>query len=551
MSHGEFISITELGKLIEELESSTPEDRVQFFANPSRFFLWWYFYYPESFKCDLALFHFEWMYYFSCTDLNILNESIRSSLKTEMTKLFVIRSICYKTISYCVWQSNDSDSSEEQVRNISRMLSKPSLVADYGDFFPFSMKKADFASSGSTNFDTTNGIKVKAKSTQEKIRGAWSYDEDEGTTRPDLLVLDDIDTTESVRNKDIIDKNEIKLRQETIGAMNKGKSRIIFLWNTIANDGIVRRFAQQVKNDPRWVYLRQPLYDEETWECVWPEFFTPEVIEDIKSKEWDSFAQNYLLIPKITIGTTVFDTTQQITVVNPYKTIEWFQLFQHPQDKLVIGVDIAEWGLKSDNSVLKARNHEGQSVFEFAGVVDEKILAQKLDYILTQYYEKRDKSEREYKYLGTILIESNVWRAFINECMKYPWFQYVLKARKLDGTEEEGIVQKYWFRTTAQSKQLIIREFRNALYRNEIDITPGTLNEMYTYQYDKNNSANALPPNHDDRIIADMIAYHGVIHESFVVEYDKDPIDEDLMTPIQRHLYRLRNPRNDDEFEYE
>lgn len=172
MSHGEFISITELGELIEELENSTPEDRVLFFANPKRFFLWWYYYYPESFKCDLAMFHFEWMYYFSCTDLNILNESIRSSLKTEMTKLFVIRSICYKTISYCVWQSNDSDSSEEQVRNISRMLTKTSLVQDYGDFFPFSMKKADFASSGSTNFDTTNGIKVKAKSTQEKIRGA-------------------------------------------------------------------------------------------------------------------------------------------------------------------------------------------------------------------------------------------------------------------------------------------------------------------------------------------------------------------------------------------
>lgn len=134
-------------------------------------------------------------------------------------------------------------------------------------------------------------------------------------------MLDDIDTTESVRNKDIIDKNEIKLRQETIGAMNKGKSRIIFLGNTIANDGIVRRFATAIKNDPKWVYLRQPLYDEKG-ECVWPEFFTPEVIEDIKSKEGDSFAQNYLLIPKITIGTTVFDTTQQITVVNPYKTIE-------------------------------------------------------------------------------------------------------------------------------------------------------------------------------------------------------------------------------------
>lgn len=83
-------------------------------------------------------------------------------------------------------------------------------------------------------------------------------------------------------------------------------------------------------------------------------------------------------------------------------------------------------------------------------------------------------------------------------------------------------------------------------------MTPGTLTEMYTYQYDKNNSANALHPNHDDRIIADMIAYHGIIHEPWVVEYEKDPIDEDAMSPVQRHLYNLRNMRNrqeeDDEY---
>jgi hypothetical protein len=165
------------------------------------------------------------------------------------------------------------------------MLTKSTLVADYGDFFPFTTKKEDFASSGSTNFDTTNGIKVKAKSTQEKIRGANIYDEDEGTERPDLLILDDIDTTDSVRNKDIIDKNETKLRQETIGAMSKSRARIIFLANTIANDGICRRFAQAIKDDPRWQYLWQPLLDPQSGECVWPDFFTPEVIENIKSVE--------------------------------------------------------------------------------------------------------------------------------------------------------------------------------------------------------------------------------------------------------------------------
>lgn len=137
-----------------------------------------------------------------------------------------------------------------------------------------------------------------------------------------MLILDDIDTTDSVLNKDIIDKNELKLREETIGAMSKTNARIIFLGNTIRTDGIVRRFAAKVVDDTQnWKYLKQALYDEHG-KCVWGEFFTPENIEKIKSIEMDAFDQNYLLIPKLTIGTTVFDPKQVQRIVYPYKTIE-------------------------------------------------------------------------------------------------------------------------------------------------------------------------------------------------------------------------------------
>jgi hypothetical protein len=121
----------------------------------------------------------------------------------------------------------------------------------------------------------------------EKLRGASNYNEDDGTARPDLLVLDDIDTTDSVRNVMIVDKNDTKLRQETIGAMSQDKQRIIFLGNTITVDGIVRRFATMAKaseqsDRPKWKYLKTPLYDE-FGKCVWDDFFTPEVIEKAKS----------------------------------------------------------------------------------------------------------------------------------------------------------------------------------------------------------------------------------------------------------------------------
>ena len=63
---------------------------------------------------------------------------------------------------------------------------------------------------------------------------------------------------------------------------------------------------------------------------------------------------------------------------------------------------------------------------------------------------------------------------------------------------------------------------------------------MYTFCYDEKNSPNAQPPYHDDRIMGDMLAFHGIIHEPFVVKYEAIPVDLEEMTPLQRHLHRIR-----------
>lgn len=559
------ILLAELEPFLDELHKMKPHERVQYFAKADgfTFFLWWVFYFPESFKCELAPFHFDAIHYYMDTDINILWEWFRSCLKTEITKIYMVNSICYKRWNYIVVQSYDSDSSDDMVTNISRMLNKGILVHDYGELYPFNSKKEDFAKKSVAHFDTTNGVKVKAKALLEKIRGAVTYDEDDWSSRPDLLVLDDIDTTDSVRNVMIVDKNDTKLRQETIGAMSQEKQRIIFLGNTITVDWIVRRFATMARASeqlerPRWKYIRTPLYDE-LGKCTWQDFFTNEVIEKVKASQWDAFEQNYLLIPKTTIGKTVFDTTQPIKTAQAYKQIEWFLLFQPPQDQLVIGVDLAEWGIKWDNSVLKARNRKWQTVFEFADTVNEILLAKKLDYILTQYSEWEWPNKK--RYLGTIIIENNIGTAFINECKRtkddwsliYPWFQYVLKQRKLDWTlDQEWVQEKYWFRTSQSSKDLLIREYRNALDNWEIDVSPETLNEMYTFCYDELNRPNAQAPYHDDRIMGDMLALHGILHEPFVVKYDSVPVDLEELTPLQRHLHRIRtwayNRPDDDDF---
>ena len=63
-------------------------------------------------------------------------------------------------------------------------------------------------------------MKIESKSLGQDLRGANIYQVDGMTIRPDLLILDDIDTTDSVKTTRIIEDNEKKLNGETISAMD-------------------------------------------------------------------------------------------------------------------------------------------------------------------------------------------------------------------------------------------------------------------------------------------------------------------------------------------
>lgn len=236
----------------------------------------------------------------------------------------------------------------------------------------------------------------------------------------------------------------------------------------------------------------------------------------------------------VSSGAAVFDMAQEYTIEKPIEEIEWFKIFCEPEDNLSIWIDIAEGWVKWDFSTISARCKDGRLAFQYKAKVSEIILAQKLDFMLTTY------TKNQKKFMGIIIPENNVGLAFINECKSYSWFQYVVKARKVDNAQDDNLIQKYWFRTTDTSKNLLIREYRWALFKKEITLSAELYAEMKTYQYDKNNKANAVEPNHDDLLMGDMIACYGLWHESMVVSYPVQEIDEGNMTIVERHMYRLR-----------
>jgi hypothetical protein len=93
-------------------------------------------------------------------------------------------------------------------------------------------------------FITSNHIKVKASSIWESPRGEiFFYDK---PYRPDLVILDDIDTEKTVYSITQIEKNYNWIKWELFWSLQKN-SRIIFLWNIIKNDWIVPRLETDYK----------------------------------------------------------------------------------------------------------------------------------------------------------------------------------------------------------------------------------------------------------------------------------------------------------------
>ena len=277
--------------MIAMLEKQNWATRVAYFSwnTANHFLAWWFYYYSDDFSSNLASFHYDWIEALF-SGKNVFIEGARGTIKTSLILKYVKYKICIKDFSFWVWQSFEDTSSTRNTTQIALGLMNKSLSADYGELFSIKWGRDELEKKSVGDFDTKNWVKILASSLGQKLRGAVSKN-----SRPELLILDDIDVTDSVRNPEVISKNYEKITGETIGAMSKQKNQIIFLGNTINQDWVVPRFRNEKQHDKNWVVFRQPLIVDDV--IQW-DFFTPEMIEKIRSNEGErAFNQNYLLIP--------------------------------------------------------------------------------------------------------------------------------------------------------------------------------------------------------------------------------------------------------------
>ena len=251
---------------------------------------------------------------------NVYFKWFRWSAKTTIAQMYVSYCIAYKTRRNIMRYSQTIDNAEENLTYIANSFINDTdqwerFCRDYWNlYYPDTVKvNGQKKIKRIDKFVTENNCYIRAMSLWTSPR--WkNYTAPDGKFRPDLLIFDDVDTIASCQSRKKIDKNFEFMLNEVLW-WTTWSTQIIFLWNTIYEDGIVPRFEEHIKNDSSRVVINLPIYDEHK-NIVWNRFVETDAeaeklnkwirevakryvsLETERRRLWSiSFNQNYLLIP--------------------------------------------------------------------------------------------------------------------------------------------------------------------------------------------------------------------------------------------------------------
>lgn len=159
--------------------------------------------------------------------------------------------------------------------------------------------------------------------------------------RPDLIIIDDVEDTQSVRTQEMRDKTSNWFKGEVIPA-GQDCTKVMVVGNYLHNDSLIARLKESIQgNAIEGVYKEYPIYDKEKrilWPGMYPNF---EAVKKLERKVNDpvAFHREYLL--------TILPTDDQVVQPN------WLHYYEHlpPLDevhKIVVSVDPAI-GIKETN----------------------------------------------------------------------------------------------------------------------------------------------------------------------------------------------------------
>lgn len=252
-----------------------------------------------------------------------------SAKSTIITTAYVLWSILgVQQRKFIVICGQTEQKARQYLLNIKNELMHNALLkADLG---PFTEETNNLGNATAIIIKKLN-VKIMISSVEQSIRGMRH-----GEHRPDLIILDDIEDTNSVKTKEGRNKTFDWLTSEVVPAGDK-RTRIIAVGNLLHEDSVIKRLQKRIEDNEmthlNGVYREYPIVDEQGKQ-LWPgKYPTLNDIEAERQKTMSETAwcREYLL--------KIISTEEQ--VVKP----EWIQSYTKlPHDGLrsiAIGIDLA------------------------------------------------------------------------------------------------------------------------------------------------------------------------------------------------------------------
>lgn len=178
---------------------------------------------------------------------------------------FPAKRILFQESKFIVPVSCSSTSAVMQAENLKRELVQNKQLQQVG--FPPIESKFNFARD---MWDTSTGIRVMPRGRGQQIRGLLY-----GNHRPDLIIVDDIEDTETVRSEEQRQKLKDWFFSDLMLAVDKSKNnwRIVVVGTVLHEDSLLASLAE----DPSWHTVHVEICGDD---CTsrWPEFMTTQAL---------------------------------------------------------------------------------------------------------------------------------------------------------------------------------------------------------------------------------------------------------------------------------
>jgi predicted phage terminase large subunit-like protein len=262
----------------EIVEKILDDRKVMTAVSRESFLYFFLFYFGRHVEFPLAPFHFEMFKLAQNEDIKtaVIMTFRNSGKSTILNTAYALWAIMGKSEKkHVVIASQTQQRSRDHLMNLRKEIEDNGLLKE--NLGPFNVGEDRWGAT--TLIIPSYKARISSISVEEGVRGLK-----EGPNRPDIIIADDIEDSNSVKNQDNRDKSFNWFTGELI-PLGRTDVKIIVLGNFLHMDSILSRLEERItENKMEGIFLRVPIVTEKN-EITWPgKFKSAEEVEKLRKR---------------------------------------------------------------------------------------------------------------------------------------------------------------------------------------------------------------------------------------------------------------------------